>query len=548
MDSQLEKPEESQIPRLRLDRYGWGVFAGFLVLATISAWFSWRYQESRRTILFLEYSRSLEQVVQRQFDDIRSAADRAQTLFVSSQVVEKGEWEIFVSRMRQSEKYAVVDQLFFADRDSTDEQSPWRIVLTEPDGDLASQSGSPIEKDSLLSEALDAATQTSDLTVDVIPADVQTPLPGPGLIACFPVASAATDGVMHHVGCVVAYSSEASLEESIAAKMPNHFVVRVYAASPRSPKLEIIGMKSSDGDVSDNFSRHSIDSIEFDGLPMQVELAATRRFASDGLYTMPAIVFLSLLVAGLLCGGIISYIIDSRRKVESLLKQVEVRNAELERFTYTVSHDLKSPLITIRGFVGALREDLKRGDPKAISEDMEFISSGCSSMSSLLDDLLELSRIGRVVNPTEHCTVRSLLDDAIRRIDLTSPDKGIDLQLKGNPVELEGDRVRLIEAFQNLLDNAAKFANPEHPQITVHWIATTTQLRMTFVDNGPGVPPAFHEKVFGLFEKLDPNSEGTGIGLAIVRRIIEHHLGRIYMEPSTSGARFVIELPLRQPK
>ncbi|MCC9605979.1 HAMP domain-containing histidine kinase [Blastopirellula sp. JC732] len=547
MDSQVEKPEENAIPRLHLDKYGWGAFAVFFLLATISAWFTWRYQESRRTILFLEYSRSLEQVVQRQFDDIRSAADRAQTLFVSSQVVEKGEWEIFVSRMRQGEKYAVVDQLFFADRDASNEQGPWRIILTEPNGQLAVHEGTAIEEKSLLSETLDAAIQTSDLTVDVIPANVQTPLPGPGLIACFPVATTATDGVMHHVGCVVAYSSEASLEKSIAAKMPNHFVVRVYAASPRSPKLEIIGLKSSDGDVSDNFSRTSLQMIDFDGLPMQVELATTRKFASAGLYSTPAIVFTSLIALGLICGGTISYIIDSRRKVESLLRQVESRNAELERFTYTVSHDLKSPLITIRGFVGALREDLNRGDQKAIHEDMEFIASGCSSMSSLLDDLLELSRIGRVVNPTEICQVRRLLDDAIRRLDLASPDRGINLQINGEPVELEGDRVRLIEAFQNLLDNAAKFANPDKPEITVSWIAASSQLRMTFADNGPGVPPAFHEKVFGLFEKLNPNSEGTGIGLAIVRRIIEHHHGRIFMEPSRTGARFVIELPLRQP-
>lgn len=547
MESHIEKPDDAAIPRLRMDRFGWAVFAGFFLLGLIAAWFTWRYQESRRTILFLEYSRAVEQVIQRQFDDIRSAADRAQTLFVSSQVVEKEEWDIFVSRMRQGEKYAAVDQLFFADRDASHEQGSWRIVLTEPLGNLADRAGTSIDKSSLLADALDAAIQTSDLTVDVIPAGVKAPLPGPGLIACFPVAGAATDDTLNHVGCVVAYSSEATLEQAIAAKMPTHFVARVYAASPHSPKLEIISLRSSDGDVGDDLSRRSLQMIDFDGLPMQVELGATRRFASENLYTAPALIFTSLIILGLICGGTVSYIIDSRRKVESLLKQVESRNAELERFTYTVSHDLKSPLITIRGFVGALREDLGRGDQKAIDEDMEFISSGCASMSSLLDDLLELSRIGRVVNPTEKCQVESLLEDAIRRIDLRSAERGINLQLNGAPVELEGDRVRLVEAFQNLLDNAAKFANQDRPEISVSWISSANQLRMTFADNGPGVPPAFQEKVFGLFEKLDPNSDGTGIGLAIVRRIIEHHQGRIYMEPSSSGARFVLELPLRQP-
>ncbi|UUO07350.1 HAMP domain-containing histidine kinase [Blastopirellula sp. J2-11] len=545
MDQQSAKPEESAAPKLRLDRYGWGVFAGFLLFALIAAWFTWRYQESRRTILFLEYQRSIENAIQGQFDDIRSAADRAQTLFVSSQVVEKSEWDIFVSRMRQSEKYDVVDELFFVDQSSPAKDGLWRIVLAEPNGKLAGIEGDSIAGNQPFAETLDSAIRTRELTINVISSDVQFPLTGPGLVACFPVSPAVTDGDVHLAGCVVAYSSEKSIERKIAEKLPPHFGVHVVAQGNASAGLEILRLPK--GRHMHNCARHFDAMIRFDDLPMTVTFEASQSFASEGLYTAPAIVFTGLLVLGLVCGVIISYIIDSRRAVESLLKQVESRNAELERFTYTVSHDLKSPLITIRGFVGALKQDLTRGDQTAIHEDMDFIASGCASMSSLLDDLLELSRIGRVVNPTEKCHADVLVQDAIRFLDLQSAERGIDLKVYGEPVELEGDRVRLVEAIQNLLDNAAKFANPESPKIRVNWITAGNRLRMTFTDNGPGVPPAFHEKVFGLFEKLDPKSDGTGIGLAIVRRIIEHHHGRIYMEPANAGARFIVELPLRQP-
>ncbi|EAQ77981.1 PAS sensor signal transduction histidine kinase [Blastopirellula marina DSM 3645] len=530
---------------MRLDRYGWCVIAGFLLFALVAAWFTWRYQESRRTILFLEYQRSIENAIQGQFDDIRSAADRAQTLFVSSQVVEKSEWDIFVSRMRQTKKYDVVDELFFVDQSSPAKDGLWRIVLAESKGKLAGIEGDSIAGNQPFAETLDIAIRTRELTINVISDEIQFPLSGPGLVACFPVSPAVTDGNVHLAGCVVAYSSEESIERTIAEKLPPNFGVHVVAQQNSSAGLEILRLPR--GRHMHNCARHFDAEITFDDLPMTVTFEASQSFAAEGLYAMPAIIFSALIALGLVCGAMISYIVDSRRAVESLLNQVESRNAELERFTYTVSHDLKSPLITIRGFVGALRQDLTRGDQTAIHEDMDFIASGCASMSSLLDDLLELSRIGRVVNPTEQCQIEALVQEAIHFLDLQSAERGIDLKAYGDPITLEGDRIRLVEALQNLLDNAAKFANPEAPKIRVNWITAGNQLRLTVTDNGSGVPPAFHEKVFGLFEKLDPKSDGTGIGLAIVRRIIEHHHGRIYMEPSSSGARFIVELPLRQP-
>ncbi|MFI4875393.1 MAG: ATP-binding protein [Blastopirellula sp. JB062] len=546
MDQQSYKPTAAK-PEIRMNRYGWSVLAGFLFLAVLAAWFTWRYQESRRTILFLEYERSIEKSLQAQFDDIRSAADRAQTLFVSSQVVEKEEWDIFVSRMRQAQKYDVVDEMLFVDRNSTLDDAAWRIVLAEPDGSLDDFEGESLARDHAFSHTLDVAIRTGQLTIDVVSADVQFPFVGPGLVACFPVTPASTNGAVHHAGCVVAYTSEASLEKKIAEKLPPHFGVHIVADSKVADNLEILRLPKGPSGHMHNCARHFDATIQFDDLPMTVTFEASRHFASSKIYSVPAVVFLLLTAVGSVCGVTLSYIVDSRRAVETLLNQVEHRNAELERFTYTVSHDLKSPLITIRGFVGALQEDLDREDKTAISEDMEFIASGCASMSSLLDDLLELSRIGRVVNPTESCQIESLIRDAVHFLDLQSDERGIDLQISGEPIQIEGDRVRLVEAFQNLLDNAAKFADPAKPVIRIHWAAYGGKLRMTFTDNGPGIPPEFFEKVFGLFEKLDPSTNGTGIGLAIVRRIIEHHHGQIALEASSDGARFVIELPLRQP-
>ncbi|MEX1040211.1 MAG: PAS domain S-box protein [Pirellulaceae bacterium] len=230
---------------------------------------------------------------------------------------------------------------------------------------------------------------------------------------------------------------------------------------------------------------------------------------------------------------------------ESLIHSLEAINNELQQFTYTVSHDLKSPLITIKGFMGILAQDLERGDAEAAREDLAIIDEAAEKMKQLLEDLLELSRIGRVVNPYSNVALADVVDEVTMLLSGDIERRQVDLSIDIDCTPIPGDRLRLRQVIQNLLDNAIKYGAAEHPVVLIEARETASGVRLTVEDNGRGISPQFTEKIFGLFEKLEPDSDGSGIGLSICQRIIEHHGGRIGVEPGLKlgGARFYFEIP-----
>lgn len=215
-------------------------------------------------------------------------------------------------------------------------------------------------------------------------------------------------------------------------------------------------------------------------------------------------------------------------------RELRERNDELSRFTYTVSHDLKSPLVTIQTFLGYLEQDLAKTDRGAVEKDLGFVRGAAQKMSRLLDELLQLSRIGRKVNPPVEVSLQELADEAKTMVAGQIAERGASVEVTDVPVTLQGDRARLLEVFQNLLDNAVKFAGPSQPRIEIG--VERGEEPVIFVrDHGAGIDPRHLDRLFGLFEKLDPESEGTGIGLAVVRRIVEVHGGRIWAESEGPG-------------
>jgi signal transduction histidine kinase len=237
-------------------------------------------------------------------------------------------------------------------------------------------------------------------------------------------------------------------------------------------------------------------------------------------------------------------------KRKALIQELESKNQELERFTYTVSHDLKSPLFTIRGFLGYLEQDALSGNRERLTADIQRISEATDKMQALLNDLLELSRIGRMKNESTMIPFGEILQDAIGLVEGRLLERKVTLRIGENLPVVYGDRPRLVEVLQNLLDNAAKFMGEKtEPCIDVGWVSDTAQdeLSTFFVrDNGVGIATEHLERIFGLFNKLDPRSEGTGIGLALVRRIIEVHGGRIWVESQAGeGTTFFFTLPSR---
>ncbi|MBN1580306.1 MAG: GAF domain-containing protein [Anaerolineae bacterium] len=225
--------------------------------------------------------------------------------------------------------------------------------------------------------------------------------------------------------------------------------------------------------------------------------------------------------------------IGERKRVQ---QELETKNAELERFTYTVSHDLKSPLITISGFAGFLAHDVLAGDDKRIKTNIARINEAVSKMQQLLDELLDLSRIGRIMNEPDEISLSELAREAADMVAGRLAEQDITVEIAPDLPTITGDRPRLMEVFQNLIDNAAKYMGDQpRPHIEIDTRDDEGQPVVYVRDNGMGIAPQYHEKIFGLFEKLDPDSEGTGIGLAIVKRIVETHGGRIWVESEGLG-------------
>lgn len=236
---------------------------------------------------------------------------------------------------------------------------------------------------------------------------------------------------------------------------------------------------------------------------------------------------------------------------EKLIEELAGKNAELERFTYTVSHDLKAPIITIKGFLGLLEQDVASGNNIRIRSDVQRIGAATDKMHDLLNDLLELSRIGRMMNPPEIISLDTLVKDVVNILQGRFAEKKVSIHVMQNLPAIYGDRVRIFEVIQNLVDNAAKYLGSQpNPRIEIGMNEEAAENSPVFFvrDNGIGIAPEYHERIFGLFNKLDVNAEGTGIGLALVKRIVEMHGGRIWLESQVgNGATFYFTIPTPRP-
>ncbi len=232
---------------------------------------------------------------------------------------------------------------------------------------------------------------------------------------------------------------------------------------------------------------------------------------------------------------------------EELIAQLEAKNAELERFTYTVSHDLKSPLITIKGFAGQLERSVEAGNLDRFRRDVARIERASEHMQTLLDDLLALSRVGRVAAPAEDVPLDALVAESVELLSAAIDERDAEIVVHGPLPVVRGDRTRLREVVQNLLENALKFS-PGRPHVEVTAVVGDQRVLCTIRDQGIGLAPQYAERIFGLFEQLNADGQGTGVGLALVRRIVEVHGGTVsaQSEGLGTGTAFSFTLPLGQ--
>jgi signal transduction histidine kinase len=230
---------------------------------------------------------------------------------------------------------------------------------------------------------------------------------------------------------------------------------------------------------------------------------------------------------------------------ERLLADLEAKNRELEAFAYTISHDLKAPLVSLDGFSSALQKEYESQLGKEGKHYLDRIQANVAHMEALITSLLELSRIGRVVGPSEEIDVGPLLREIRDKLAVGLKEAGAEFSVQGPLPTLRADRGRLHQVFANLIDNAVKFRSAERAlQIEVGCRQEGRFYRFHVADNGIGIPPQYHEQIFAPFRKLHPEIEGMGMGLALVKKIVEHHGGRIWVESEAGkGSTFYFTIP-----
>jgi PAS domain S-box-containing protein len=230
-------------------------------------------------------------------------------------------------------------------------------------------------------------------------------------------------------------------------------------------------------------------------------------------------------------------------------RELEARNAEQETFVYTVSHDLRQPLLSIEGMSNLLREAVRSGGVGESEYLAERITRNVARMGELLNDLLALSRIGRSEEEASDLSLGAVFAEAAAQLEGRLAARGVALELPAEWPVVHFERTELAQVVANLLTNAIKWAGAAGaaPFVRVAWVQEGDAVTLAVHDNGPGIDPRHRERVFGLFQKLDSKAEGTGVGLAIVKRVVERHGGRAWVEDSPlGGAAFLLTLPSGQ--
>src|SRR5581483_1414118 len=231
---------------------------------------------------------------------------------------------------------------------------------------------------------------------------------------------------------------------------------------------------------------------------------------------------------------------------EHLEDEVKARTAELEAFIYTVSHDLKSPVVSMNGMASMLKEEYGGQMDETAKHYIDRIIGNANYMEELIQGLLTLSRIGRMQERQEWIEVEDLIQNVLEILHGQLTKQNIVVTVQSPLPSFTFNPIQLAQIFQNLISNASKFMGDQpHPRIEIGGRETEDGVEFYVKDNGIGIDPAYHDKIFAIFQRLhDVKVEGTGVGLPIVKKIIDLNGGKIWVESERkNGATFFIRLP-----
>lgn len=216
-------------------------------------------------------------------------------------------------------------------------------------------------------------------------------------------------------------------------------------------------------------------------------------------------------------------------------RALAAKDAELERFTRAVSHDLRNPLVTVRAFLTLLEEDLASDDEEQVASDLEHLRRAVARMERLLGQLVAWSRSGGFAEPAGQVSLREVAIEAMEeRAERAARDE-VSIELGALDGEVRGHREQLLELYRELIDNALKHMGAGGTRIELSSRAGEDGPVFTVSDDGRGVPPEDLERIFEPFVHLGGGHVGSGLGLPLIRRIVANHRGRIWAEPAGEG-------------
>ena len=226
-----------------------------------------------------------------------------------------------------------------------------------------------------------------------------------------------------------------------------------------------------------------------------------------------------------------------------MLHELEHANEELKNFGYVVSHDLKAPLRAISSLANWISTDYADKFDSEGREHMHLLISRVYRMDALIDGILQYSRVGRVKETIIAVDLNRLVREVI---DLLAPPKNIAVSIVNSLPTVMTEPTRIQQVFQNLLSNAIKYMDKPEGKIRIACVAEGTQWKFSISDNGPGIDQQHFDKIFQLFQTLAPRDrvESTGVGLALVKKIVEMYGGHIWLESTVGrGSTFFFTLP-----
>ena len=284
-----------------------------------------------------------------------------------------------------------------------------------------------------------------------------------------------------------------------------------------------------------------IPSLQANGQPriQQMVVTAVPEISGDGFYGL-----LSIQDVTELTEQINNYRaeIRERKRTEAELQR---SNEELERFAYIASHDLQEPLRMVTSFTKLLSQRYSGQLDASADQIINFAVDGATRMQALINDLLMYSRVGTRKKPLEPVDCEALLQQVLANFQLLIEETGATIIKSSLPV-IVGDKAQLLQLFQNLVNNAIKYRSDRSPQVEIGAELHNGQWLFWVKDNGIGIDPTHNERIFLIFQRLHTREKyaGTGIGLALCKRIVERHEGRIWVESEEGkGAKFYFTLP-----